>query len=83
MQKKNSIEEAKKYAPELPTDTCPYIDFVLTIISEVKDLCDSNQVGAKLDLVENHMEYIRLSNETLRDSSNYWYQKFKTSINKK
>lgn len=61
----------------MPNNTCPYIDFVKEIINEVKDDSDSQLTKEKLELANNALEYVRLSNEQLRQSSHYWFIKFK------
>ena len=72
----NNIEKAKKEAPPLPADTCPYIDFIKSIVDDVRldSACelDTN----RLDLIEPILEYVRGCNEQLRDNSKYWYQKW-------
>ena len=75
--RKKTLDDYKQNAPELPTNTCPYIDFVKEIIDEVKDESYSQLVKEKLELANNALEYIRVSNEQLRQSSHYWFIKFK------
>ena len=75
--RKKTLTDYKKGAPELPTNTCPYIDFIQDIIEEVKDENDSQLVREKLELAKNALEYIRISNEQLRQNSFYWFNKFK------
>lgn len=75
-----SKEKILSEAPEIPTDTCPYINFVQVILDEIKDEVDSHFLEAKISLINSHLEYIRESNEALRDSSRYWKRQF---INKK
>ena len=75
--RKKTLDDYKKNAPELPTNTCPYIDFIKEIIDEVKDESYSQLVKEKLELANNTLEYIRVSNEQLRQSSHYWFIKFK------
>ena len=75
--RKKTLDDYKKDAPEIPTNTCPYIDFVKEIIEEVKDESYSQLVKEKLELANNTLEYIRVSNEQLRQSSHYWFIKFK------
>ena len=76
MRKKN-LSDYKNGAPELPTNTCPYIDFIKDIIEEVKDETASQLIKEKLDLANNTLEYIRISNEQLRQNGFYWFNKFK------
>jgi len=75
--RKKTLDDYKKLAPEIPSNTCPYIDFAQEIIKEVKDESDCKLIQNKLDLAINTLEYIRESNEALRDSSRYWFNNFK------
>ena len=75
--RKKTLSDYKNGAPELPTNTCPYIDFIKDIIEEVKDETDSQLIKEKLELANNTMEYIRISNEQLRQHGFYWFNKFK------
>ena len=75
--RKKTLSDYKNGAPELPTNTCPYIDFIKDIIEEVKDETDSQLIKEKLELANNTMEYIRISNEQLRQNGFYWFNKFK------
>ena len=75
--RKKTLDDYKRGAPELPTNTCPYIDFIKDIIEEIKDETDSQLAKEKLELANNSLEYIRMSNESLRQSSHYWFIKFK------
>lgn len=75
--RKKTLSDYKNGAPELPTNTCPYIDFTKDIIEEVKDETDSQLIKEKLDLANNTLEYIRISNEQLRQNGFYWFNKFK------
>lgn len=74
--RKSDIEKIKNNAPELPYNTCPYIDFVQEILKEVIDQSDSLLIEKKLELADSILEYVRESNDSLRQSSMYWYQKF-------
>jgi len=74
--RKSDIEKIKNNAPELPYNTCPYIDFVQEILKEAIDQTDSVLVEKKLELADSILEYVRESNDSLRQSSMYWYQKF-------
>ncbi|OUU16309.1 MAG: hypothetical protein CBC05_08945 [Crocinitomicaceae bacterium TMED45] len=83
MPRKNIIDELKKGAPEIPTNTCAYIDFVLEILKEIKEESPSHQIGEKIDLIESHMEYLRYANQSLRDGGEYWYRECVTQSSKK
>lgn len=74
--RKSDIEKIKGNAPELPYNTCPYIDFVQEIIKEAIDQTESVLVEKKLELADSVLEYVRESNDSLRQNSMYWYQKF-------
>lgn len=63
-------------APEIPTDTCPYINFVQQILDEIKDANDSKLIESKIGLIHDHLEYIRECNEALRESSAFWRTKY-------
>jgi hypothetical protein len=73
----NKLSKLKQSAPEIPTNTCPYIDFIQEIIKEVIDECDSSFIEQKLELAISTLEYVRESNDALRQSSKYWYNKIK------
>ena len=75
--RKKTLSDYKKGAPELPTNTCPYIDFIKEVLSEVKDETESQLIREKLELANNTLEYIRMSNEQLRQNGFYWFNKFK------
>jgi hypothetical protein len=78
--KRKTIEDYKKEAPEIPTNTCPYINFAKDIIGEIKDETNNYFVNEKLSVIECLLEYIRESNDSLRQSGEYWYRSF---LNKK
>ena len=73
----NKLSKLRESAPEIPTNTCPYIDFIQEIIKEVIDECDSSFIEQKLELAISTLEYVRESNDALRQSSKYWYNKIK------
>lgn len=75
--RKKTFDDYKNLAPDIPTNTCPYIDFIQEIIKEVRDENESKLIQNKLNLAINTLEYVRESNEALRDSSRYWFIKFK------
>lgn len=76
----NKLSKLKQSAPEIPTNTCPYIDFIEEIIKEVIDECDSSFIEQKLELAISALEYVRESNDALRQSSKYWYNKIKQGL---
>jgi len=73
----DQIEIVKRKAPKVPPNTCPYINFVIEVIEEQMkysdDKCDELR---KSTLIET-LEYIRKANETLRASSQFWYDEYK------
>lgn len=73
----NKLSKLRESAPEIPTNTCPYIDFIEEIIKEVIDECESTLTQQKLELAISALEYVRESNDALRQSSKYWYNKIK------
>jgi len=74
--KDKRILDLKAKAPKVPPNTCPYINFVQEIIEDHFKYDDSVDERRKATLLET-LEYIRKANETLRDSSLYWYQQYK------
>ena len=83
MPRKSTIDQLREGAPEIPTNTCPYFDFVLKILEEIKEESPSHQIGEKIDLIESHIEYLRSANQTLRDGGEYWYYHCKDYANSK
>ena len=73
----NKLNKLKQGAPEIPTNTCPYIDFIQEIIKEVIDESNSSLIEQRLELAISALEYVRESNDALRQSSKYWYNKIK------
>ena len=73
----NKLNKLKQGAPEIPPNTCPYIDFIQEIIKEVIDESNSSLIEQKLELAISALEYVRESNDALRQSSKYWYSKVK------
>lgn len=73
----NKLNKLRENAPEIPTNTCPYIDFIQEIIKEVIDESGSTLIEQKLELAISTLEYVRESNDALRQSSKYWYNKIK------
>ena len=74
--KREKINVAKLGAPKVPGDTCPSINYVQEIVGQIADRGDDwseKQAGYINDL----LEYVRESNEELRRSSKYWYDKYK------
>ena len=77
--KQEKINKAKKSAPKVPGDTCPSIDYCQAIAKQIADRGD--EWGVKQGaIIENVLEYVRSSNQELRDSSFYWYQEYKRVV---
>jgi hypothetical protein len=79
---------AKSKSPGVPTNTCPYIDLAITMIGDLSEayerLRTKGEHAPMIDEVQQHaidtLEYIRKANETLRDNSAYWYNKYKDTL---
>lgn len=75
----------KRSSPGVPPNTCPYIDITKTMIDDMADayerLYENGEHQPKFDeikkMADETIEYIRRSNECLRDNSLYWYNKYK------
>ena len=74
-EKSKRIEKIKLLAPDLPPDTCPYIELVLNFV-ENETVCDDQRKKLIIDT----LEYIRSANDSLRKSSKFWYEEFKKII---
>lgn len=80
--------DAKRHSPGVPPNTCPYIDQVKTMIADMSDayvrLHERGEHQPMHEdmrvMVDDMLEYIRRSNETLRDNSAYWYNKYKQTL---
>jgi hypothetical protein len=76
IEKRMKIDVAKASAPNVPGDTCPSIDYVQEIIEQIADRSDA--WGEKQAMVITQLlEYVRDANFELRNSSKYWYDKYK------
>lgn len=86
------LKKLKRLAPLIPANTCPYIDECLRIIDEIHSCYEDTlykkgiQAEALFDerisLIKKNIEYIRESNDCLRQSSEYWYKQCKSIIEK-
>tara|TARA_R110002167_G_scaffold8580_4_gene39257 strand:+ start:2860 stop:3324 length:465 start_codon:yes stop_codon:yes gene_type:complete len=80
--------KSKKNSPGIPPNTCPYIDLVQTMIEDLSIAYDKlytkGEHNPVVDKIESNakelLEYIRTNNETLRDNSLYWYNKYKDNL---
>ena len=78
--KRDKINRAKESAPDVPPITCPKIDFVIDILDELSIGNHHDLAVAQVELIKNTMEYIRFSNDALRESSLYWYLRYKETV---
>ena len=70
---KKTLKRLKRLAPKVPDYTCPDIDFIV-------DKIENNDKGFtkfRKKLLVRKLERLRLQNEQLRDSGEYWYKKLK------
>ena len=68
-----TIKRLKRLAPKVPDYTCPDIDFIV-------DKIENNDKGFtrfRKKVLIRKLERLRIQNEQLRDSGEYWYKKFK------
>ena len=80
---RKSLDKIRSEAPDIPGNTCPYIDFLQDILREIKEESVDEFIEKKVELSENILEYIRESNDSLRRNGTYWYKKFVSVYNKK
>ena len=74
--KREKIDAAKASSPNVPGDTCPSINYVQEIVDQIANRGDD--WSAKQAGYINHLlEYVRDANFELRNSSKYWYDKYK------
>lgn len=81
----------KSSSPGVPPNTCPYIDMIKTMTSDMFDsyvaLYERGEKQPKIEeinsMTHEMLEYVRRANETLRDNSHYWYVKYKQLLNNK
>ena len=74
--KQTRIDNAKNKAPSVPGYTCPSIDYAQEIIDQIANRGDEWAMKQS-DVVRDVLEYVRASNDELRESSKYWYKKYK------
>jgi len=73
--------QLKKDSPGIPPETCAYLDRIIEIVDDLSSLVvdEKKSVADELgSLIKNEIEYIRTANDTLRNSSKYWYDNHKT-----
>ena len=70
---RKTLKRLKRLAPKVPDYTCPDIDFIV-------DKVENNDRGFtkfRKKLLVRKLERLRIQNEQLRDSGEYWYKKLK------
>ena len=77
--KTKKIGLAKKNAPKVPGNTCPSIDYVQAVLEQITNRTKDDWADKQLFVANEVLEYIRASNEELRNSSYYWYKKYKAA----
>lgn len=66
--------------PIVPMGTCPHIDHINNMLDEIEKNLQSGDKKYNdllLDTIRNELEVIRRANELLRESSFFWYNKYK------
>lgn len=82
--------KCKAESPGVPANTCPYVDMTITIVTDLQNAYDrlrekgehNPMVSDMATQAQDTLEFIRRSNETLRDNSAYWYGKYKDLLEK-
>jgi hypothetical protein len=77
--KRTKIDVAKAAAPDVPGNTCPTINYVQEIIEQISDRGDDWATKQGV-VISELLEYVRDSNEELRNSSKYWYDMYKDNV---
>jgi len=73
--KKTILTRLKKRSPEIPDYTCTDIDYIIDKIEFYHTKGLLTLYASKL--LKRKLERLRTSNEALRESGRYWYEKFK------
>ena len=71
-----TLKRLKRLAPKVPDYTCPDIDFIV-------DKVENNNKGFtkfRKKLLVRKLERLRIQNEQLRESGEYWYKKLKNYL---
>ena len=71
-----TLKRLKRLAPKVPDYTCPDIDFIV-------DKVENNNKGFtkfRKKLLVRKLERLRIQNEALRESGEYWYKKLKNYL---
>ena len=82
MPKTKTIKDYKKHAPKIPDFTCTDID---KIIAKIERISETKTTISKTTqkLLIRKLERLRNSNDMLRESGKYWYERFVALFKKK
>ena len=78
--------QIKKNSPGVPPETCAYLDRIIEVVNDLSSLVrdEKKSVAEELNsLIQNEIDYVRAANDTLRNSSKYWYDHHKCEFYKK
>ena len=81
MPKHKTLKDYKKRAPKIPDYTCTDIDNIITKIERISETKTTIPKTTQKLLIRK-LERLRNSNEMLRDSGKYWYEKFRALFKK-
>ena len=76
--KKLGITRLKKRAPKIPDYTCTEIDNVIDRLEKIQDSKKFSKLTLKVLIRK--LERLRRSNESLRESGIYWYNRCKNLL---
>ena len=76
--KKLGITRLKKRAPKIPDYTCTEIDNVIDKLEKIQDSKKFSKLTLKILIRK--LERLRRSNESLRESGIYWYNRCKNLL---
>ena len=82
--------QSKADSPGVPPNTCPYIDNLINMVTDLQQayerLREKGEYQPMTDRLSQHardtLEYVRSCNETLRDNSAFWYNRYKDLLEK-
>jgi len=82
--RQDKIDKYKEKAPTFVGPTCKYIDHIQSVLDEeLKPLIAEKDEDFFYEIskqINAQLEFIRSSNETLRQSGKYWYESFKKEL---
>ena len=86
--KQRAVTKKKAGSPGVPPETCPYIDVVQRMVKDMgaayQTMYEKGEHNPMVHKLEEQaldvLEFIRSSNETLRDNSLYWYTEYKQLV---